>query len=202
MKFKSKIILLLVLFFLSNCMNFKVPEKTLNAVLNNEKAIIIFNSEIATYPYYSFAFAHTGWSRSNNLKKIETFELSKNNSQYVDYRLWVLEPGEYTLQKVAFYGISADEQFGIVSTLYTPNLLKFSVKAGEVIYLGNIIFYRYENEIIYQIIDDYDEAYAVVKSTYPVLQYRLTKKLIRNEYPEKIRSVSEEFKDFISKLPK
>ena len=190
--YKINIFAIISLFIVSGCQSYKMTDEACSAVANNQKALIVFSSEIATGPDDSNHAAHLTWQ--NTAIKGEVFPQmqykpsAKSCWDYVLY-YYVVSPGEYNLITIHFqeFKPSLAGSTIVTSWLHTNNLMRFKINAGEVKYLGDIKFKYNHPYILYEVEDKYDEIYKECSNIFPTLLGRMKKELL----PEVLNSISQ-----------
>jgi len=178
--YKQVVLLCILSTFLFSCQSYVIPKQDTNPVENNKKALVILGAKIiSVYPKKTESPTYLVW-RNTQKKNTNRILWSAEPKNYAGYALcsYVLEPGEYTIKEITT--VKNDFDGTTVTTLYVNDLAKFSVKGGEVIYLGNITFYRYKEQITYKITDNYNQVYNETQKLFPSLQARLIKRLLNN----------------------
>ncbi|HJD60263.1 MAG TPA: hypothetical protein LFW20_06450 [Rickettsia endosymbiont of Omalisus fontisbellaquei] len=181
MSIKSILSVTIISFLLLSCKSYVVPKEASDAVLNNEKALIVFTAIVEGQHS-----AVTIWKNLNNDVYIPT-----DVNDIVTKGLWsevlytyIIPPGDYTLTTIMSYAIHAEFANLTESTskVAVNNLMSFSIAKGEVIYLGNITFNYENNKVTYKVIDQFEKIQKEAQEIFPQLSYRLKKRIITAQY--------------------
>lgn len=184
--------LVILTFILSGCASHMVPQEKINSVLDNQTALVICSSKISALKSSNkgildsdYHVSHTVWKNNNN----KDFFPSKDLGVY-SQALWddvlvysIVNPGKYNLAYIIFsrfqpHLIGKDEY--ITETIAIDHLAEFSIKGGEVLYLGDITFNYNEESINYKSQDKLDQFRKNVETTIPTLLFRLEKRILSN----------------------
>ncbi len=186
--FKSNIVLILLAFAVSGCATCKpIPDQINNAILNNEKALVVVSAR-TNYPEGTkdmHASTCTVWE---NINKENDFIPQSSSSVFCQglqksvLCAYAVNPGKYKLTTIVSRRLHSTtlNAAWIIQSLYVDNLMDFEVSSGEVIYLGDIIFNNNGNEITYEVLDKFDSAYEESKAMFPKLLPKMKKRIILN----------------------
>ncbi len=178
-KIYNYLILILATFLLTACQNSVLSDKSSSLVLNNEKAVILYSASVNGM----LDSAGLGWTLvDDNGEAIEQEPLNPN--EHIVRGLWstalcadVVTPGKYDLTDIV-HGAASGTQ-GTQYHLSVENLMGFSVKAGEIVYLGHIVFVHKDSNIGYRIVDRLSDDYETMQEMLPTLYTKIQKKLIK-----------------------
>ena len=158
-------ILYIATILLTGCTN-SLISKQLASVTQNEKAVVFTSCHVKP----GFIPCNTTWY--NHQTKNEVLIASKRQAQ-------VLEPGDYSL--IGFVSDKYASSY-VYSINNLHNVASFSVKKGEVIYIGSLEFDMRKNSSIHNAINLYDDKNSSIQylSEYqPELLSRLQTKLMQ-----------------------
>ncbi|MCC2645991.1 MAG: hypothetical protein K0R02_56 [Rickettsiaceae bacterium] len=102
--------------------------------------------------------------------------------KYQDIELYLVNPGDYTLRSLIYYENDAVSY----RTQGLNNFANFSVKGGEILYIGNLVLNIRDNNIesrkflrkALTVEDNYSIAKAYLETNHPSLATKLQKRLI------------------------
>ena len=171
-----------------------ISNKKMNSVREGSKALVLMQvSPIIAKrgnPYHLTKGIETEWINLSDLKSTlhtknyqPVYIIPEMTSyKYHNIELYLVSPGEYVLNKFKY--IENDTLSHTLS--YIKNKATFSIKGGEVLYLGHFIFnikdYGINADNFFtsttRIKDDFSVAKDYINLKYPDLSVKLQKKLI------------------------
>jgi hypothetical protein len=177
---KKTIYIVFVIFFLSSCVQKSpsvISDEFINLIEDKKIAVVIFSVAIVDdqdIPLPSIGRINLKWNKVTNDK-------GENISEESDFTyLGIIYPGKYELTDISYTqdverDIYSNKRYRYNNSFAVENSLNFTVKGGEVIYLGDILWNGKSNKVN----DNFDSASENFKSTtFAPLYPRLKKKLI------------------------
>ncbi len=167
---------------LVSCETIRIPPEQINTVLNNEKALVLFTSKISAPKFRANKYhAYTVWEGANN-EQIPS--RNKHIQVFGDYilRSAIVNPGTYDLKSITFWPDVMKKN--IYQSFIIKDLMQFTLGAGEVVYLGDIMFIYDGMEITYKVTNErFLNIMKYYKKMYPKISDRVQKRLISEKEP-------------------
>ncbi len=179
-----------VVFLLQGCRD--IPIFSNDDPVNENDAVVVFSfyqkffleASFFHKEHYIYRYFRTGWTgKSQLLGTSIANHLSSNNVQQ-KYVVAKLKPGKYFLSSFSTTYSDGNYRYTIDSPLYTSEFhpLFFSVKAGEVKYLGDIEFKSVDASTsgsrlipVYTIHDNFKDAKVLMEKRYPAYSQKISK---------------------------
>lgn len=166
----------------------KISNAGIDSVIGASKALILIQTT-PIVPLHNDKAIATEWvnlSVANSVlytKNYRDVYITPNLTgyQYYNIELYLITPGEYVLNRLKYTWNNSSYTFSNIN-----NIATFSVKGGEVLYIGNLTIdiKGYELNVLtflnraVSIEDNYEVAKQYISKNYPHLSTKLQKKLI------------------------
>lgn len=184
---RNYFIIICSIFLLMGCTTKYMDESIYeDKFLQKKSAIVIIRM---LYPGTLWGFSNrfpvlTYWTKMDNDDRVQKVEYCFNSQTLFSapaLKAYMVEPGYYILDKIEFSDTRV-RYFSMVPGWdphkKVPLYASFEVKAGEVVYLGDVKIEPYRNRFDIKISDEFMSAQAFFKSEYPTITTPVIKRLI------------------------